>query len=381
MQNQYEFIEKYKLSGRNKRLAEAACRVLEGNVLSASDGPWHRRCISPGRVWFEGIWNWDTAFISSAVKYWDPSLAAENITAFTDFIKPNGMFPDCIRMAGDSVDYLSKPPVMASAVWKVFEAGGDIDFLKGEYKKLVLNEKFWAENRCDGGLFFYGADFEGENEINVKFESGWDNSVRWDKGCGRCFPVDLNCFMAMTYDSLEKISEVLKDGMSGIWRSKKDRLIALINEKLWDETVGFYMDFDRFDDEFSGVFAPSGFMPLYIGAADGARASRCAEITKDKFFPLMPTVSYDNPEHGTDYWRGPVWLNTAYFAVAGLKRYGFPIADELSDNILSMCEKNLPGIFELYNSKTGEGMRCDHFSWSAAFIIKFVLCGEEKPSL
>ena len=381
MQNQYEFIEKYKLSGRNKRLAEVACRVLEGNVLSVSDGPWHRRCISPGRVWFEGIWNWDTAFISSAVKYWDPSLAAENITAFTDFIKPNGMFPDCIRMAGDSVDYLSKPPVMASAVWKVFEAGGDIDFLKGEYKKLVLNEKFWAENRCDGGLFFYGADFEGENEINVKFESGWDNSVRWDKGCGRCFPVDLNCFMAMTYDSLEKISEVLKDGMSGVWKSKKDRLIALINEKLWDETVGFYMDFDRFDDKFSGVFAPSGFMPLYIGAADGARASRCAEIAKDKFFPLMPTVSYDNPEHGTDYWRGPVWLNTAYFAVSGLKRYGFPIADELSDNILSMCEKNLPGIFELYNSKTGEGMRCDHFSWSAAFIIKFVLCGEEKPSL
>ena len=44
----------------------------------------------------------------------------------------------------------------------------------------------------------------------------------------------------------------------------------------------------------------------------------------------MPTVSYDNPNYSTNYWRGPTWLNVAYFAAKGLKNYHF---DDTADKI------------------------------------------------
>ena len=54
-------------------------------------------------------------------------------------------------------------------------------------------------------------------------------------------------------------------------------------------------------------------------------------FAKNNFKEKMPTVSFDNPEYSTDYWRGPTWLNVAYFAAKGLKNYGFEVADKIKE--------------------------------------------------
>jgi putative isomerase len=89
----------------------------------------------------------------------------------------------------------------------------------------------------------------------------------------------------------------------------------------------------------------------------------------------MPTVSYNDPEYSaTDYWRGPTWLNTAYYAVKGLKNYGFvELANAYKERILEMCAKEESGIYEYYNSKTGRGLGAYQFGWSAVFIQEFIL--------
>lgn len=72
------------------------------------------------------------------------------------------------------------------------------------------------------------------------------------------------------------------------------------------------------------------------------------------------------------YWRGPVWLDQAYFGVVGLERYGLEEdAALLKDRLLSV-----PGglttdgpIYETYHPITGEGLNAPHFSWSAAHFV------------
>ena len=56
-----------------------------------------------------------------------------------------------------------------------------------------------------------------------------------------------------------------------------------------------------------------------------------------------------------------------------LKNYGFDSADKIKNTILKWCSDEKRGIFENYDSITGRGMFCDCFSWSAAFIIEFIL--------
>nr|MDO8111893.1 hypothetical protein [Candidatus Sigynarchaeota archaeon] len=59
----------------------------------------------------------------------------------------------------------------------------------------------------------------------------------------------------------------------------------------------------------------------------------------------LPTVARDAPEFMKDTWRGPMWVNTAYLVLEGLKRQGQDrIAGELAFRI---CK----GIFETWRNE------------------------------
>ena len=88
----------------------------------------------------------------------------------------------------------------------------------------------------------------------------------------------------------------------------------------------------------------------------------------------LPTLAMDRPEFDpTDgYWRGPVWLDQAYFGVAGLRRYGFAEeAEALVGALLSGAEGLLgqAPIYENYDPRTGGGLNAAHFSRSAAHLL------------
>jgi putative isomerase len=88
----------------------------------------------------------------------------------------------------------------------------------------------------------------------------------------------------------------------------------------------------------------------------------------------LPTLSMARPEFDPTegYWRGPVWLDQAYFGVRGLERYGLvEEAGALRARLLEAPE-GLGGrgpIFENYDPRTGEGLNAPHFSWSAAHLL------------
>jgi putative isomerase len=72
------------------------------------------------------------------------------------------------------------------------------------------------------------------------------------------------------------------------------------------------------------------------------------------------------------YWRGPVWLDQAYFGVKGLERYGLAREAAALRARLLAVPAGLMGqapIFENYDPQTGAGLNAPHFSWSAAHLL------------
>lgn len=333
--------------------------------------PWSGPCA--------GIWNWDSAFHATTVSRFDTPLAKSCIDAFTAFQLPFGMFPDVIHVDGRICDNYGKPPVLPWATLIVFRRDGDRDFLRRNFDRYVKNASFWEENRCDRGLFYYSAQQhpEAEDYLHPRWESGWDNSPRWDEfPIVDLFAIDLNCYMVLFYRAMAEMAEILGEKRQD-WDAKAKALAGRIEATLFDETRNTYADRNRENGKFLTVLSPASFMPLYIGTASQERAAAMEALAADpkKFYPGMPTVTYDCPAFSKDYWRGQTWLNVAFFAVKGLADYGFcKTAGEIREYILSMAYDNLPrGIFENYDSVNRRGLFNNSFSWSAAFLIEFIL--------
>lgn len=375
------------LSEKDFSLIKKSGEILLNNVCGGEEYPWFPyRCIKPfsygkNSKASAGIWNWDSAFHAIGVMKWDTELAKEQILGFVRYQLDDGMFIDTISDNGKICDISSKPPVLSYAANEIYKADKDIEFLKNLYPRLSKNLEFWEKHRFYKGLFHYGANISkvpfNEFDLYVRYESGWDNSVRWQSPCSDYWPIDLNCFAVMTYRSMAEIAQALsKTEDYEKYKKAEKTLIRNINSLLWNDELKCYTDVNRFDGKPSEVLSPASFMPLFIEIASDDRAACLARYAgdKNKFFPGMPTVSYDNKEYSQDYWRGNTWLNVAYFAAKGLKNYGFDdTADAIKATILDWVYSDSDCVHENYEAKTGKGLYCPYFSWSCVFVMEFIL--------
>lgn len=380
-----EWLNQYKdtLSKRDYELLSLAYDILEGNTLQGPNYPWGEYAvISPWNHDGAGLWNWDTAFHAMGVSRYNTDLAKSCIEGFLQFQKEDGMFPDVISAKGDNiVDDLSKPPVMPWATMITYRRCGDKEFLRRCYDRFVKNEAFLIKERCYEGLFFYSSqvDIEKDDYLHARWESGWDNSPRWDKPIVNYWAIDLNCFMVMKYRALKEMAEELGESEAVVnkWKEKGETLSRLIEENMFNEKMGYYADTDKYTKEQSIVISPASFMPLFIEIASKEHAEKMSLMAKneEKFYPGMPTVTYDDPAYSTDYWRGPTWLNVAFFAVKGLENYGYKkLGNEIREFLLDLIYENKDGgIFENYDTKNRKGLYWHSFSWSCAFVFEFIL--------
>jgi len=363
--------DKASLSERDLGLLRRAQETLYGNIM---DGQWRPlRGISPSPFKYRGVWNWDAAFHALAISRWDAKLAREQIRIFLDRQLPSGGMIDVLWEGEGMVTEFGKPPVMPWVAAMVDQRDPDDAFLKQAYPKFVANAEFWERERGgkEDGLFHYGGP-------SPNLEAGWDDSVRWDRGCGDLWTVDLNCYMVLTYRSLAAMAERLSlpDDKRG-WLAKAEALGKRINENLWDDGAKAYVDRDRASKKFSGVLTPASFMPLFVKIAAPERAKAMHELAKDpkKFFPGFPCVAYDDPNYRSDaYWRGPAWVNISYMALKGLKNYGYnATAQTCREQLLKWCNQNQDHLWEYYDSKSGKGIGGQQYGWTAAFVIEFIV--------
>jgi len=155
-----------------------------------------------------------------------------------------------------------------------------------------------------------------------------------------------------------------------------DATADAMNERLWDEESGLYLGRDLAGGETLRVYdALSSFLPLYAGVPDAGRAERLvANLESSGFFMDgrgHPASSYDRHGYGYSpvrYWRGPVWINTNWLLMHGLRRYGYgEQADKLEATIVHLVETS--GFHEYFHPTTGRGHGSDFFSWTAALLL------------
>ncbi len=111
------------------------------------------------------------------------------------------------------------------------------------------------------------------------------------------------------------------------WRARYDQIRKNVNEKLWSEEDGLYLN-RHWDGRFSRRLSPENFYPLAAGLADKERAKRMMATLFDpkKFwgeYPL-PAISRDDPAFAAGApGRGAIWAPMNYLIYLGLNRYGY----------------------------------------------------------
>jgi neutral trehalase len=189
-----------------------------------------------------------------------------------------------------------------------------------------------------------------------------------------------NSLLCKANRDLAEIARVLGEDPS-TYEGLAEKTKGAINEKLWDEDRGIYLDYDFADNRPIRVyFGPNLAGPLYAGIPDRDRAKRVLDTLENDGFGLSdehitPIPSYD--VHGSGfskerYWRGPVWININWFLMKGLEAYGYEEhAEHLRRTIIELCWKE--GFHEYFDPTSGEGLGSILFSWSAALLLDVLI--------
>ncbi|MFE0171170.1 trehalase family glycosidase [Streptomyces sp. NPDC059002] len=406
-----------------RRTAVKSLETLVTNWRSAA-GQLQHDGITPSisYKWFAGgLWSWDTWKQAVGTARFDPGLAQTQIRSMFDRqitadspTRPQdaGMIPDALfyndpaRGGGNWNERNSKPPLAGWSVWEVYRKSGDRDFLREMYPKLAAYQAWWYRNRDhDGdGLAEYGATVDPANDsaeqrrLAAAWESGMDNAPRFDADLGTSVvanhapdgtllgysltqeSVDLNAYLALDQGYLARIAQALgKRSDAARWQRRAAATHAAVRATMYDPGDGWFHDIGladgtRLTARGRGI---EGAVPLWTGTASRAQARAVrAKLTDPGEFATavpFPTVAKSSPYFTpTRYWRGPVWLDQAYFALEGLRRYGYDgDADTLTDRLLGTAS-GLTGkapVMENYHPMTGAPLNSPNFSWSAALLL------------
>lgn len=343
--------------------------------------------------WFHGFWSWDSWKHAVGLSYFNTDLAKNQMRALFDFQNEDGFIVDCIfrDTTIEAHNYRdTKPPLSAWAVAKIYEKDMDAAFVKEFYPKLKKYHYWWYNKRDHDkdGLCEYGST-DG-SLIAAKWESGMDNAIRFDdakilKNEEGAYSlnqesVDLNAYLYAEKIYLLTLAEVLNLSEDvEVYKKEAEVLKIKIQQQFFDTKDGWFYDTNLEGNQFIKGEGSEGWTALWANAAtqEQAEAVKIKMMNPEKFYTKVPfqTMSADHPKFDplNGYWRGPNWLDQAYFGVKGLRNYGFnEDADKATIQILKGAEGLLEkgkSIRENYHPITGEGLNAENFSWSAAHII------------
>lgn len=187
-----------------------------------------------------------------------------------------------------------------------------------------------------------------------------------------------NAILCRANADLLQIAEIVGEDPEEIetWSHKTT---AGINSKLWDEDDGTYYSFDRVAGRLLKDEVIGSLITLYGGVVPEDRKDRLVQgrlLTGKKFWPQggypVPTTAMDSPWFNPEnYWLGPVWVNTNWMLIQGLRDHGrSKEAEILKQTTLKLVEQS--GYREYFNPVTGEGYGTNSFGWTASLTIDLV---------
>lgn len=392
-----KLVESKKQQFKNNTYAEALAKAhltLQNNWrIAAGELKFEGLFPSYHYEWFNGFWSWDSWKHSVGLSYYNTDLAKNQLRVMFDFQSEDGFIVDCVYRDTSIEEHNyrdTKPPLSVWAVVKIFENDKDLEFVKEMYPKLQKYHNWWYNKRDhdkDGLCEFGSTD---GTLIAAKWESGMDNAIRFDdskisKNEEGAYSldqesVDLNAYLYAEKLYLAQLAEALdKNEDATSYKKDAEVLKTQIQTQFYDTKDGWFYDTNLEGNKFIKGEGSEGWTALWANAAtqEQAEAVKNKMMNPEKFYTKVPfqTMSADHPKFNPlkGYWRGPNWLDQAYFGVKGLRNYGFnEDADKATIQLLEGTEGVLgkgKAIRENYHPLTGEGLNAQNFSWSAAHII------------
>jgi alpha,alpha-trehalase len=222
-------------------------------------------------------------------------------------------------------------------------------------------------------------------------ESGWDFSSRWLRDGQNLttihttdiLPVDLN---ALLYNLELTIAEIYKAKDEPEYAKSlqilADKRKAIFDKYFWNESAGFYFDYDFVAGKQTEVYSLAAVYPLFFKMATPAQAQKVAELLESKFLQkggLTTTLNQTNQQ-----WDAPNgFAPLQYLAIQGLRNYGFnDLANKIKQNWVAnnlKVYKNTGKMVEKYNvygfsqkALGGEYPVQEGFGWTNGVLLKLL---------
>ena len=143
--------------------------------------------------------------------------------------------------------------------------------------------------------------------------------------------VDAICQQALSAYCIARMAEWIGEtGMAAVWQKKYEEKQDTVRQYYWDVRDQVFYDIDQNIHDFCRVLTPASFWPLTAHLADEQQARGMARTVEDSRklggrYPWV-TLSRDDADFNAadgHYWRGSVWLPTAYAGLRGCVYYGY----------------------------------------------------------
>jgi glycogen debranching enzyme len=411
------------------QVAAEARRVLSSN-RQRGVSEWGGRaydfvCPSPRSYPFQ--WFWDSCFHAIALLSVDPALAKQELRCLLQAAQPDGFIPHMLLWekqthAAALLDYsivladayytsTVQPPVLARAIWRVYQATKDRDFLQ-EVLPPTMRFFRWLKAYRD-------PDDDHLIAIIQPDESGLDASPKYDRlmnmdgvptegvaealiqNMRRLFgayaphredPARLLALDVFNWEDV-MVNSIYADGLQclgGLCREagyppaeaaeferRGRRVLAALEDKCWDERTGVFWDLHGYEEERAHTLTFTSLFPLIIDSLDRHMVWRLVEehLLNEREFWLpypVPSVAASEPSFDPRHlsrssWRGPTWVNTNYYLYWGLRAHGYrDVACELAKRTVQMIGKG--GVREFFNPYTAEAYGAVDFGWTSLVL-------------
>ncbi len=282
----------------------------------------------------------------------------------------------------------SQVPVSAVLFQEIYAHSRDKAWLARAYAALVKEYAFWMALRlAPNGLATCGnfadpvtlanfyevikhrlADIPADPVARLRYLHHkmaecevWDFNPRFNQHAADFNPVDTNAilyqFETIAGDFARELGHV---DAEPVWRERAARRRALVNEYLWDESKGFYFDYDWANRRPGRVVSAAPYFALWSGICSDAQAAALARNLPlvERAHGVMTCAEGSNTSANTYQWDAPnAWPPLQTAAIIGLLRHGFKAdARRIAEKYVLTCARNLATtgqLWEKYNALTG----------------------------
>ena len=221
---------------------------------------------TPDRWPHKNMWLWDSVFHAIGIRRLDIKLARSLVEAVFDVQREDGYIPHMATPTTRSS--VTQPPVLGLAIKQLEEMESDPAWRNRLIPKLGRYLEWVMANRdTDGGGLVEW--FISPEKHCRSGESGMDNSPRFD-GAIQLDATDFNAYLAHECEVMAQFQPERRD----YWQNHYERLCRLINERLWNEELGIYVDYDTVGKRQTDIMASAGLLPLLCGAPTPTQARR-----------------------------------------------------------------------------------------------------------